>query len=445
MIQTTTKVALLAGSLLFATQTSAQIGKVKLEKPKLNVSTPSGTKQVSIPHKDESGLFAKCTDDPSAEVHRKNAVANLETLEGYYNSSSINYSDLEKLLVSNERSLESIQKLEPKVDRTKYDERYLPLKERADKELVTFTKLQELEAMFQKDFNARTEMKNPNPITFRKTEGYSSHQQCYCRNYKNETKTLAEFETAKKEYEAAAAQLMGYKNEKTQTLFTNMETCISNGNQYAIWASTDELKKQVVDYDAANKAAKPKKVILRCEEYLVGLTNIESDNSLRLDAKATEALKAGKEKVAAIKAEAERYISSGEFQAYEDQIHAEEIAKVKMPKAEMKNATLEAGAMKYVKGEEYNDYLKNRTGDSEVATPLRAVCTTASPYVDKNEYGIPNYKYHEIWVAYKGKDGKCYLAAVYASYTYMGGGTYATTPTWGADAPDEMACENVNK
>lgn len=444
MIQTTTKIALLAGCMIFSSQVNAQIGKVKLEKPKLNVSTPSGTKQVSIPHKDESGLFAKCTDDPSAEVHRKNAVSNLETLEGYYNSSSIDYDALTKLMTSNERSLESIQKLEPKVDRTKYDERYLPLKERADKELAVYSQIQQLEAMFQKNFSARTEMKNPNPITFRK-EGYGSHQQCYCRNYKDETKTLAEYETAKKDYESLTAQLVGYNNDKTQTLFANMETCINNGNQYAIWASTDELKKQVVDYDAENKASKPKKVILRCEEYIAGLTNIETDNSLRLDAKAAEALKSAKTKATAIKTEAERYISSGEFQAYQDQMHAAEIAKVMMPKAATKNATLEAGAMKYVKGEEYNDYLKNRTGDSEVATPLRAVCTTNSPYVDKNEYGIPNYKYHEIWVAYKGKDGKCYLTAVYASYTYMGGGTYATTPTWGADAPDEMACENVNK
>lgn len=125
-------------------------------------------------------------------------------------------------------------------------------------------------------------------------------------------------------------------------------------------------------------------------------------------------------------------------------MHAAEIAKVFLPKAATKNATLEAGAMNYVKGTEYNDYLKGRS-DSQVASTMRAVTTTASTYIKKNEYGLPLYEYHEIWVAFKGKDGKCYMCAVYASYTYKGGGVYSTTPTWGADAPEEMACDNVMK
>lgn len=50
-----------------------------------------------------------------------------------------------------------------------------------------------------------------------------------------------------------------------------------------------------------------------------------------------------------------------------------------------------------------------------------------------------------MWVSFKAKDGKCYMAAVYASYTYKGGGTYANEPTWGADRPEEMACENASK
>jgi hypothetical protein len=105
---------------------------------------------------------------------------------------------------------------------------------------------------------------------------------------------------------------------------------------------------------------------------------------------------------------------------------------------------LEAGAINYVKGAEYTEYLTGRK-DSPVASTFRAITATATPYVKKNEYGLPLYEYHELWVAFKGKDGKCYRCAVYASYTYKGGGTYATVPTWGGDAPEEMACDNVLK
>ncbi len=239
--------------------------------------------------------------------------------------------------------------------------------------------------------------------------------------------------------------MVGYKNDNTQTILSNNTVCLENGNKYAVWASTENLAVAVEKYNSDKKESDPKKVILRCDDYIKALERIESDYSLNLSSEAKTALADGKKKTTAIKTDAELYISSGKYQVYLDKVYAEKIAKVFMPKAVTKNATLETGAMAYVKGQEYNDYLKNRVKESEVATTLRAVTLTKEPYVKKNEYGIPLYQYHEMWVAYKGKDGKCYLTAVYASYTYKGGGTYATVPTWGADAPDEMACENVNK
>lgn len=445
-----TTLLLISGMVLISANSFGQLPKVKIEKPKVNIDVPkiekgSGSNDINIPgRKDASGLFSNITDDPSADVHRKNAVKNLETMEVEYSKTAVDYEMLTKLMFENERTLGHILKLEPNINRSRYDERYLSLKERADKENAAYAEATKLEQQFEQDFNAPKDLKKPDPLTFR-TDTYSAHHQCYCRNYSSETKTLQEFNDAKKQYETYTSQLVGYSNESTQTIFANMETCIQNGNAYAVWASTENLDKAVVAYNTENKASKPKRVIQRCDEYLAALERIETDNSILLDEKSKSAISKAKVSVQTIKTEAETYISSGEYQKYLDKVHAEEIAKVFMPAAAMKNATLENGAMNYVKGAEYNDYLKNNSGDSEVASTFRAVCVSKVPYVKKNEYGIPLYEYHEIWVAYKGKDGKCYLTAVYASYTYKGGGTYETTPIWGADAPDEMACENVSK
>lgn len=224
-----------------------------------------------------------------------------------------------------------------------------------------------------------------------------------------------------------------------------MATCIQNGNNYALWVCNENLAEAVTKYNSENKAATPKRVISRCEDYLAAIDRIETDNSIALDAATKTALTNAKISVTKTKTEAELYISSGQFQQYLDKIHDAEIALVFLPKAVTKNATLEQAALNYVKGTEYNDYLKNDLSESPVASTLRVVTLTKEPWVKKNEYGLPLYQYHELWVAYKGQDGRCYMCAVYASYTYKGGGTYAGTPTWGADSPEEMACGNVMK
>jgi hypothetical protein len=438
--------ALFLGALALNMNCFAQLPK--LSKPKINVSVP-GVKSdvkasdVGLGGKDPSGLFRNVTNDNNAEFHRKSAVTNLAAIEAEFAKTSVDYEVLTKLIFENERSLGHIMKLEPKIDRAKYDEKYTPLKEKADKQNAAYAEAQKLESAFQKDFNAPVEFKKPDPMTFR-TDGYGSHTQCYCRNYRSDVKTLAEYETAKKQYEALTAQLVGYSNAETQTLFANMATCMTNGNNYALWASKENLEKAITEYSKTTKPAEPKKVITRCDDYLAALGRIESDNSLKLDAATIAALTQAKSTVTKTKADAELYISSGQHKTYMDKMHAAEIAKVFLPKAATKNATLEAGAMNYVKGTDYNDYLKGRS-DSQVASTMRAVTTTASTYIKKNEYGLPLYEYHEIWVAFKGKDGNCYMCAVYASYTYKGGGVYSTTPTWGADAPEEMACDNVMK
>ncbi|MGV3630712.1 MAG: hypothetical protein ACO1O6_05885 [Bacteroidota bacterium] len=444
----TKTLALLFGAALLGSGLNAQI---KIKKPEIEVSKPtigkgsgSSDDKSVIPGKDPSGLFSKVTDDPSAQHHRKTAVANLATLEGEFGKSSVDYEMLTKLMFENERTLGHIKKLEPNADASKYYEKYNPLKERADKENAVYAQVKKLEDLFEKEFKGQVEYKNPDVLSYR-ADSYGSRKDCYCRAaYTGQDKTYNDYVTNKAEYDKLTAQLVGYTDENTQKGFTNMTTCLANGNKYAAWAAKDNVQKDVVAYSATNKIALPKDVIKRCEDYLAALGRIEADHSLSLDAGAKAAMTEGKAAITKIKAENELYISSGEYQKYLDKVHAEKIAKVFLPKAVTSNPTMEEGAKKYVKGVEFAEYLKGR-GDSPVASTVKAVTLTREPYVKKNEYDLPVYQYHEFWVSYKGTDGKCYMTAVYASYTYKGGGTYATVPTWGADAPEEMSCANVSK
>jgi hypothetical protein len=442
-MKTTTLVVLL-GMFFLSFNADAQI---KIKKPSIGIKKPSlgsGSGDVEVPGRDPSGLFTRTTSDPSAEHHRKKAVENLELLETTFTQASIDYEMLTKLMKDNEITLGHIAKLEPNVNSEKYQERYAPLKERADKENGIYAEAVTLEKLFEQQFRAPTQYKEPSVLSYR-TDSYGAHDECYCRTYAKYDKTYAEYMTAKKEYEALTAQLVGYSDESTQKAFTDMNTCLENGNKYAIWAASTNVETLVVAYSAKEKALDPKSVIKRCDDYLVALTQVESDFSLSLSKEALAALTTGRATINKTKSENELYISSGQFQAHRDKLHAEKIAKVFLPKAVRQNANLESGAKKYIMSTEYIDYFKGETDATGISSTMRAVTVTSQPYVRKNEFGIPTYQYEEIWVAFKGADGKCYMAAVYANYTYKGGGTFATTPTWGADSPEEMACGNVNK
>jgi hypothetical protein len=445
------KLVLLASIALIGFNAMAQLPKIT--KPKITtptISMPnsgggsnSGGSTPSVLVKDPSGLFTNVTDDPSAQSHRRIAAENLEKMDSWFKSGTVDYDDLSKLLFENERELGYVVKLEPKVDRSKYDARYLPLKARAEKEDAIYKQAVELEKTLKNEFNASAEFEKHNPMTFR-TESYGAHQQCYCRNDKADVKPLADYEATKKQYLDLTAQLTGYKDEGTQNLITNMASCYKNGNSYAVWASKENLNEAVVAYSTTTKPAEPKKVITRCEEYLAALGRVETDNSFPFDAATKTAIAEGKAACNKTKADAETYISSGEFQKYKDKVRAEQAAKEFMPAAKGHNTTLEAGAATFIKGTEYAEYLV-RIEESPVVSTMRTVMETEDYYVHKNDIGIPEYQYHEFTVAYKAKDGRCYKATVYATYTYKGGGTYATVPKWSADAPVELACANVTK
>jgi hypothetical protein len=425
--------------------------QIKIKKPTVKVpkvSTPSvktgGSKSTSVvPTKDPSGLFKNCTDDPSAASHRRNAVSNLETLEAEYKKESVDYELVKKTLTSNEKTMGFILKLEPKVKAEDYNARYTPLKERATKEVAIYDKVKALEKLFSDEFSAPTEYQKFNPITYL-TDGYGAKDECYCRTY-DRNKTLEDYNTSKKEYTDLTSKLVGYKHDRTQTLFSNMNTCIDNGNKWAVWASKENVQSQVVDFSAKEKPLDPNRVIKRCDEYLAGLKRVETDNSLAFTETTKTAIEEGKKVVMDTKSEAERYVSSGDFDAYKAKLHQEKIDKEFMPKAVSSNSSLQQGAMKYIKGTEMNTYVTERLDRKPVASTIKAHVVTTKPYIKKNEYDLPKYKYHEIWVAFKDTDGKCYKALVYATYQYTGGGTYESVPTYSADKPIEMNCANVNK
>lgn len=437
-------------SFLIASGVTAQIN---IKKPNLKVETPkvdakkdneesNNGGSIAIPKSDPSGLFSNISDDVSAKSHRNKAVENLNALESMYKSDKINYENLNSTVNTIEKSLQTIKKLEPAVNADKFNERYSPLKKRADEDYAVYKKVKETEKVIAKEYSAPLDVNEVHVPTY---DAYFSFQkECYCSR-QEQTKSYQEFLNVKKEYEEQTSKLIGYTDEITQKYFTRMEDCIEGGNKYALWVAKDKMKLEVINFNEAEKPLNPQAVIEKCKKYTDALILVETDKSLNLSSEARTALSDAKKQVAAIKSEAERYISSGEFEAHKAKVHAEKIRKEFLPKAVASNSTLTSGATKYITGQEMKTYITENLGLSPVASVLKSNLTTEKPEVVKNEYDIPKYKYHVIWVAFKDTDGKCFKAPVYATYKYLGGGTYETSPTYSADAPIEMACENVNK
>ena len=141
----------------------------------------------------------------------------------------------------------------------------------------------------------------------------------------------------------------------------------------------------------------------------------------------------------------EDYINKGEYDEFLIEMEEAKLAKEFLPKAEASNSNLQSKAIKYIKGDEMKKHLTDRLGRKPVASVLKANVVTVKPKIKKNKIDLPKYKYHVIWVAFKDEAGNCYKTPVYATYQYMGGGTYESIPTYSADKPIQMACGNVNK
>jgi hypothetical protein len=410
---------------LLATNSIGQLPKI----PKLsNVITPSSDSKVA---KDESGLFSNCTSNDIAYYKRRDVAGRLNLLEAEYQKNPLQYGELTKLVDEIEKYLSEILALEPSVNRSKFDARYLPLKQRADKDLPQYAKL---EAMAKK---LTTDFYHQSNNFYRPSSGDNP---CYCGG---NGKKYSEFESAKKEFQDQAKLLAGYPSRSTDDLFSRMESCQKKASEEVNGFATVNLN-MVMTSIPGLKANQPERVIQECSDYLEKLERMESDPSLNFDASTRSAIENAKATVTNSKTESETYISSGEFQKYRDQLHAEKIAKVTMPQAKSQNAALEAKAVAHVKGEDYGAFIK-REGHESISTTLRAVTTTSVLNVRKNEYDYPKYSFQSVCVAYKTTDGKCYITEVEFRYEYIGGGTYSNTAEIHHFLPTEIACQNVTK
>lgn len=423
--------------------------KVDVKVPKVKTTTSGNSEQKASPldvtapgKQDPSGLFSNISDDVSAKSHRNKAVENLNSLENMFKSEKVNYAELNEIVENNEITLQKVKKLEPAVNTDKYYERYAPIKKRVEDDYAVYSKVKQIEKLIANEYSAPLDVNEVHVPSY--SAFFSDQKECYCSR-EEPIRSYQEYLGVKKEYEDQTSKLIGYSDEITQKYFARMVDCIEGGNKYAQWVAKDKLKIEVIDFDIAEKPLNPEAVIEKCKKYSDAITRVENDKSLNLSTEAKTALNEAKKQVATIKTEAERYISSGEFEIHKAKVHAEKIRKEFLPKAVASNSTLTSGATKYITGQEMKTYLTEKLGMSPVESVLKANLTTEKPVIVKNEFDIPKYKHHVIWVAYKDSEGKCFKAPVYATYFYSGGGSYETTPTYGADEPIEMACENVSK
>lgn len=405
----------------------------KIKTPKVELPTDSDNNKgssktssktdVKIGSK-SSGSFDNVTEDPSANSHRRNCDEKLDFIIAEYAKPARNYSEIFKQEESINKAYEFVKKLEPNVDGSRFEAKHNPIKERVAADLVSYNRAKELEKEFSNNYSYEKEYKE---YTFEK---YQSNL-CYCKYYYNKTASkYSEYQPLKTEYDALLVKLAGYSHEDTKIIFERVASCHTNGNTYATWVGNAKIQ-ELEAFATKNEANEPKDVIKKANEYITVSDMLAADPSFPITTAAKTALASGKASAEKIKNSADTYISSGRYQAHLDKLYQEKIAKVFMPKSTVKNASLEQSAIAYIKGE-------------DVGTPSRAVTIHADHKVVKLDNGIPKYQFKEIVVATK-KDGKCFKVSVYASYTYKGGGTYATAPTWGYDKPEEMACENLNK
>lgn len=404
----------------------------KIKTPKVEVPTggddnkssgkSSGKTDVKIGSK-SSGSFDNVTEDPSANSHRRNCDEKLDFLIAEYAKPTRNYSEI----FANEESINKaygfVKKLEPNVDGSRFEAKHKPIQERVAADLVSYNRAKELEKEFNNKYSYSRFYEK---YTF---ENYIKYG-CYCKNSNKEVTKYTDFQPLRSEYEAILVKISGYSDVDSKNRLMSADSCYAHANTYATWVGNTKIQ-EIEAFAAQNEANEPKEVSKKASEFITVSDMLAADPSFPITTETKTALASGKARAEKVKNSADTYISSGRYQAHLDKLYQEKIAKVVMPKSTVKNASLEQSAIAYIKGE-------------DVGTPSRAVTIHADHKVVKLNNGIPKYQFKEIVVATK-KDGKCYKVSVYASYTYKGGGTYATTPTWGYDKPEEMACENVNK
>ena len=414
---------------------------ISIGKDKSSSSGDSGGTSL-IPQSDPSGLFQKVSDDPSAKHHRSKCVEMLELLEAEYAKETANYDAIQARIADIDKSLASAHKIEPNMNSEKFDTRYAESKNLIDADLEVISEMKKISITISNDYNADPNYQSIQPMSYRYPKGYNALGDCYCREW-DKTWTHADFVSLLANYRELGQKVPKYQNDKTEKDISDMEACILNGDKYANTVANEDILNELNAFNKQEGESNPTAVISECDEYTKVLNLIKTDPSLNFQASTIQSLDNALNEVAKLKTSTEVYISSGAFDKYLEKGKAERAKLVYMPKPATQNSNLESKAIAYIKGQEYADYLLE-IDKSAVVSTLRAVSVFKDYYIRKNDLNIPLYKHKEIVVAYKDADGICQMASVYATYNYEGGGVYTSSPIWGADAPEQIACENVN-
>lgn len=386
----------------------------------------------------ESGeLFANTTDDFTAGYMRRTVTQYLTNLETELNKPDPNTEKAVQYVGKIDDLLKKVKEGEPNVDATVFMSVYNPMKNRVNGGGGAITKLKSLDAEFQSKFRVSDKYQEPNPLDFGKGADYTGFVLGYCSApFSSEKYTHAEYTTKKVEYDKLVTEVGQYSAPETEKIFKNMNTCLDNGNKYAVWASSTNLKEAIVDFNTANTTARPKMVIERCEEYLNALDRIEKDYSLNLSAEAKTSITNARKQITEVTKKNQEYISSGKYQVYLDKVHKEQIAKIFVPKASTSRPSLESAVAQNVKGREVYGMT--------VSQVFKTVSMSSNFVIEKNFLDLPKYKYYRYYLSVKTTDGKCLLISVYEQYEYAGGGTYLKKPDYKIGGVEEMSCKNVN-
>lgn len=281
----------------------------------------------------------------------------------------------------------TLKKLQALLDNENFDFR-------TGEQLVERNNLKKLENDFAKKCGADEEYRQKDPLKYKSAPNYKTYDLCYCQ-YGEITTSHKDFLVKISEYENFKSQNKELKSEYIEKRIENRLVCVEDGNKYAVWASTESVEKEVVTYSNENKAAEPKKVIERAGGYLKALDLIENDVTLNLLEEAKSSLTSGKSVVSKIKLDAEKYISSGEYQKHLDKLNAEKITKVFMPKYSAKSAKIEGLAKEYVNDSSFKDFLKENRKNA-VGSILRIVLKSTEAQIIKNNIDIPKSRYHTV-------------------------------------------------
>ena len=140
------------------------------------------------------------------------------------------------------------------------------------------------------------------------------------------------------------------------------------------------------------------------------------------------------EKLGEVKAAIDLYGTRENYLNKMEKNQAEYVKNLRMKKAVMVDATVEANAKK--------QYEQNWQSEKLVVTKVNI---TTIWIIEKNALDIPLHKEVEVNLAIKKADGSCAIASGYVRATYEGGGKYGAPLLIMPTHPIVLPCENLTK